>query len=164
MWSWIHAHLSEFAVVFSACSLALIGAVFARFLLPKLKKIDDFATSHAELASHISTLKIPDNLSALQRLQTEVAVLQASESQRNERLILAIDAQNRLIQRLQDQIAEKIKAGDQENLLRLLTLKVEQLEVAYTLSKIQGGTKEEETRERLARAKSELEKRSLEQQ
>lgn len=159
MWDWALHHLPQLAIVFAASALAIVGAVFALFLLPKLKKVDEFVTSHAALTSHISTLKIPENLSALQRLQVDVALLQSSETQRNQRLSIAVDAQNGLIQKLQDQITDKIEAGDQENLIRLLMLKTDQLEVAYTLSKIQGGSKEEETRKRLVRAQEELAKK-----
>jgi phage/plasmid-associated DNA primase len=56
------------------------------------------------------------------------------------------------------EIKVTIAAGDQENLERLLTWRVDQLETSYTLSKIQGGTQEEEARDEWARAKDELAK------
>ena len=175
-------YLPIIATILAASSLALVSATFALFLKPRLTTLDTLKSDFSGLDSHIKTLKIADNLNALQKLQqdfaeligrdiairiasseealkllsTEVAVLKQSETERNQRLNAAIDAQANSIRSLNTEIAEKVARGDNENLIKLLTWRVEQLETKYTLSKIQGGIREEETRDEWARAKDDL--------
>lgn len=67
-----------------------------------------------------------------------------------------IEGQTRSIKELEEVIAQKIERGDNHNLVKFLTWRVDQLETAYTLSKMQGGTREEDAREKWVRAKDEL--------
>lgn len=149
-------HLSEVAAILAAAALALVGVVFALFIKPKLKEVDDLILSHGKLTSHIETLRVADNLNALQQLQRDVIVLQQSEMQRNERLSIAIDGVNKTIDDLENEINGRISGGDKQNLERLLAWRVDQLETSYALSKIQGGIREEEARDKWFRAKDEF--------
>jgi hypothetical protein len=151
-------HLPAIAVILSAAALALTGTVFALFLKPKLKVIDDLSRAFDKHKAHFETLQVAHNLSVLQRIQTDVALLQQAESQRNDRLNAAIAAQNKSIEELEKEIEQEMDAGDNRNTGMYLAWRVEQLETAYVLSRIQGGPKEEEARDRWARAKDDLAK------
>jgi len=157
-------YLPEMALILSASALALVSAVFALFLKPKIKEIDKLSKDFGEHKSHIETLKVADNLSTIQKLNTDVALLQQSENVRNDRINQVIEAQTKSIKELEEVIAQKIEAGDNHNLVKFLTWRVDQLETAYTLSKMQGGTKEEDARERWMRAKDELASRLTQQE
>lgn len=172
--------------MFAASALALVGVIFALLINPRLKDLDSVKADHGQLRSHIDTLKIADNLTALQRLQndfaaltgrdlstrmnnseeairavlTDIAVLKQSDAERNQRLNTAVDSLAQTIKRLESEIAAKVASGDRENLIGLLALRVDQLETSYTLSKIQGGVREEEARDRWARAKDDLARES----
>jgi inorganic triphosphatase YgiF len=144
----------------------------------------DLNRDQNKLQAHIDTLEIPNNLKTLQKLQqdfaelegrdilvrlkaaeqltkdmsVDIAILKQSETERNLRLNTAIDSQALRIRSLELEIAEKVAKGDKENLLRLLEWRVDQLETAYTLAKVQGGTREEDARDKLKRAKEDLAK------
>jgi hypothetical protein len=156
LWAELAAHASELALIFATTALASVGVVLALFLRPKLKEFDELKESHTKLKTEYGTLQIPKNLADVQKLTTDVAVLQQSEFQRNERLNAGIESLNKLTKQMAHEIKVTIAAGDQENLERLLTWRVDQLETSYTLSKIQGGTQEEEARDEWNRAKDEL--------
>ena len=175
-------HLSEIALILSAAAVALVAGVFALFMKPKLKELDELKVSHSALTAEIKTLKIPDNLNSLQGLQakfaelegrdlisrmtaaealnqkllTSVTVLEQSEVQRDAKLTLGIAEVQKNVLKLEEEIGKKISRGDGDNLGRLLDWRVDQLETAYTLSKIRGGTQEEDAREKWLRAKDEV--------
>jgi hypothetical protein len=158
MFSELLKNIPNIALILSAAALALVGVVFALFLRPKLKVLDNLTSEFQVHAAHFQTLKVADNLNVLQKLQMDVALLQQSESQRNEKLNAAIDAQRKSIAELEDVIAHKVEAGDNHNMGRYLSWRVDQLETAYALARLQGGIKEDDARERWLRAKDDLAK------
>jgi hypothetical protein len=144
------------ALIFSAASLALVGVMFSTFLTPKLKKLDKLESDFRKLETAYDTLKVPENLSALQRLQTDVAVLGRSEELRNARLNEAIEAQKRSIEGLEAVIDQKVRDGDNHHLSRYLSWRVDQTETAYSLSRLIGGVREEDARQKWSEAKEAL--------
>jgi len=158
--------------------------VFAFFLKPRLDKFDtlydehtkllerittlkiddkfldlqNLKDNHTKLQERISTLKIDDNLRDLQTLKTDVALLKQSEEQRDKKLRDATDSLSKSLKDLEGRIRQAVRDGDNDNLRLFLTLREDQAETAYTLSRVQGGSKEEEARDEWTRAKAELAK------
>jgi t-SNARE complex subunit (syntaxin) len=110
------------------------------------------------LRTRFETLKVDENLRDLQNLKTDVAVLNQAEAQRDKKVRDAIESLSSSLKDLESRIQQAVRAGDRDNLRNLLTLRVGQTETAYTLSKIQGGIKEEQPRDEWVRAKNELAK------
>lgn len=73
-------YVPEMALILSASALALVSTIFALFLKPKIKDRDKLSKDFGEHKSHFATLKVADNLTTLQKLATDVALLQQSEA------------------------------------------------------------------------------------
>lgn len=175
-------HTTEIALIFSTAALALVGAMFALFIRPKLKDFEKLQLEYKGDKARIDTWKIPTNLEALQAMQQSLAelngrempkkldaqdallrdvvkvlaALKQSEAERNQRLLTAIDTLTSNIAQLESEIAKKVARGDRENQRRLMEWRIEQLETKYTLSRIQGGIQEERARDEWHRAKDDL--------
>jgi hypothetical protein len=149
-------NVSDLALILAGSAFALVCIIFAIFLKPKLDSFDKLKADYTELKSRFNTLKVDDNLRDLQNLSKDVAVLKSSEEQRDRNVRDAIDAVGKSLKELENRIHQAMKAGDRDNLRNLLEVRVDQTETAYTLSKIQGGTKEEEARDEWIRAKDQL--------
>lgn len=149
-------NVSDVALIFAVSAFTLVCVIFAVFLKPRLDKFDSLYDQHTKLQTRFETLKVDDNLHDLQVLKTDVALLKAAEEQRDKKVRDAVDAQNKSLRDLEGRISQALKAGDNGNLRMLLALREDQAETAYTLSRIQGGTKEDEARREWIRAKEEL--------
>ena len=146
------------ALFFAVSAFALVCVIFAVFLKPRLDKFDKLHDNHTALRTRFETLKVDENLRDLQNLKTDVAVLNQAEAQRDKKVRDAIESLSSSLKDLESRIQQAVRAGDRDNLRNLLTLRVGQTETAYTLSKIQGGIKEEQPRDEWVRAKNELAK------
>ena len=157
-------NVSDIALILAGSAFALVCVIFAVFLKPRLDDFDKLKADYTELKSRFNTLKVDENLRDLQNLSREVAVLKSSEEQRDRKVRDAIESVGKSLKELEHRIHQAMKAGDRDNLRSLLEVRVGQAETAYTLSKIQGGIKEEEARNEWSRAKDQLAKFYAEEQ
>lgn len=185
MLDFILKHLPEVAVAISIGSLAVVGAVLTLFVRPKITDIESTKNELGNLNARVEALKIDKYIGDLQALAVafakldgaelvsrtktletrvftnilpDLAELKTSELNRNETLKKAIDVQSKFIKRLEADIRKAIDRGDKRTLLELYETRAQQLETAYVIARMRGGTEEEQALARWKRAQDELAK------